>query len=69
MASSCNKHPEVTMDYLPHIGWFCDQCEIEAGNSILNGYAVKPIDSIRCGDCGERGEMTGHMTCMYPQNH
>jgi hypothetical protein len=23
----------------------------------------------RCGDCGEPGERTGHMTCQYPQDH
>lgn len=23
----------------------------------------------RCHDCGEEGELTGHMGCQYPQNH
>jgi hypothetical protein len=23
-------------------------------------------DRIRCGDCGEPGERTGHMGCQYP---
>lgn len=26
-------------------------------------------DGLRCADCGERGERTGHMTCQYPQDH
>lgn len=23
----------------------------------------------RCVDCGEDGELTGHMGCQYPQDH
>lgn len=23
----------------------------------------------RCADCGEYGELTGHMECQYPQDH
>lgn len=32
--------------------------------------ATKKCDSRpRCIDCGEIGEMTGHQTCQYPQDH
>lgn len=27
------------------------------------------VDVLRCADCGERGERTGHMICQYPQDH
>jgi hypothetical protein len=26
-------------------------------------------DEVRCADCGEEGEMTGHMGCQYPKDH
>jgi hypothetical protein len=30
------------------------------------GGALRRQDVVRCADCGERGERTGHMGCQYP---
>jgi len=30
--------------------------------------ASNPAAFTACADCGETGELTGHMTCQYPQD-
>jgi hypothetical protein len=30
--------------------------------------ALDKANETRCADCGEWGEMTGHMECQYPQD-
>jgi hypothetical protein len=32
-------------------------------------WTPKVGDRVRCADCGEVGELTGHMECPYPRDH
>jgi hypothetical protein len=45
----------------------CPECPKCHGVDIEpNWAAVNKVTPVRCADCGEKGETTGHMTCAYP---
>jgi hypothetical protein len=45
-----------------------DELEIDSYDVNDDGPPYKHLAEC-CADCGEEGELTGHMGCQYPRNH
>lgn len=57
-------------DTMAHLSRSAEQ--IHAAEHALGHFDEHPADSLdprepaRCADCGQRGELTGHMGCQFP---
>jgi len=38
-------------------------------DGLIEAIAQARKQVTHCADCGEEGEMTGHMACQYPKDH
>jgi hypothetical protein len=60
-----------TLSALQKIGLYAPYSGGDRNYEKVWGYVKMPCTAsvVRCADCGKEGELIGHQTCEYPQNH